>query len=665
MGGRVEIERKFAVAAGFSLPDLTGVGRAVGVAAVGAPQTFTQEAVYYDSEDLRLARGKITLRRRTGGTDDGWHLKLPAGAGAREEIHRPLTAGEPDERGVAHCAPPANLLDIVFLALRGARVTPVARLVTTRTATALLGSGGVPLVEIVDDDVHAQTLGERTVLTRWREVEVELLDAALAAPPGAAPKSRDKTSTRDETGQGKPGAGDAVKGRSGKGKKPGEGKAAKRKTGEAKANRGKPTPDGPDEARAAKAKAAKATAEKARAGAGKETKARAGEVADAGVVGPPAGLRLLDAVEEALRTAGATDAPHGSKLAHVLSLAQTAPPAPEPAARARRRPGRELTAGDVLLDYLAEQVAALLAVDPRVRMDEPDAVHKMRVATRRMRSTLRTFSALFPADLVMHLDVELGDLAGALSGARDSEVQLEYFSGRLAALPPELVRGPVEESLSAHLSSGMAAGRETALAALRDERYLILLVDLADLVRAPLTESRVRSVASLAARPSSSLGRPLRSLTPALTARARRPAVTELPRLLAAADRRLARKVATAAQTPAGHERDELLHSARKQAKRLRYAGEAVEPVFGADARTLAKLSSQAQELLGIHQDATVATGLLRSWGLAAQEAGEPTAFTYGLLLGLEELRARTAEREFFDAWPALSDPSRRRWLQA
>jgi len=627
VGGKLEIERKFAVAEGFALPDLTGVGRAIGVATVGAPQTFTQEAVYYDSEDLRLARGKITLRRRTGGTDDGWHLKLPAGAGAREEIHRPLTAGEPDERGVAHCAPPADLLDIVFLALRGAGVMPVARLVTTRTATALLGSDGVPLVEIVDDDVRAQTLGERTVLTRWREVEVELLDAALAAPPGAAPKSRDKTASRDETSQRGPGAGDATKNQSGEGRKPGEGKAAKGKASGAKATQGKPTP-----ARRGEGKAEKAKVQKARAGAGNETKARPGEV------GPPAGLRLLDAVEEALRAAGATDAPHGSKLAHVLSLAQTAPPEPATAARVPRRrpgPGRELTAGDVLLEYLAEQVAALLAVDPRVRMDEPDAVHKMRVATRRMRSTLRTFSALFPADLVMHLDVELGDLAGALSGARDSEVQLEYFGGRLAALPPELVRGPVEESLSAHLSSGMAAGREAALAALREERYLILLVDLADLVRAPLT------------------------------ARARRPAATELPRLLAAADGRLARKVATAAQTPAGHDRDELLHSARKQAKRLRYAGEALEPIFGADARTLAKLSAQAQELLGIHQDATVATGLLRSWGLAAQEAGEPTAFTYGLLLGLEELRARTAERDFFDAWPALSDPSHRRWLRA
>ncbi|OHV35601.1 MULTISPECIES: CYTH and CHAD domain-containing protein [Pseudofrankia] len=554
MGGQLEIERKFAVGADFVLPSLEEAARDVGVAAVTEPETFTQEAIYYDSEDLRLAQAKVTLRRRTGGTDDGWHLKLPAGAGAREEIHRPLSASEPDERGMAHCVPPADLLDIVFLQLRGARVNPVARLVTTRGATRLLDAAGEPLAEVVDDRVHAQTLGERAVLTQWREIEVELL---AQIPNGAGPTA------------------------------------------------------GTSGAKSAGAKAP---------------------------LGGAAGARLLDEVEAALRAAGATDAPHGSKLAHVLSLANTAPPAPAPspstALPARRRRRAHLAAGEVLRAYLSEQVDALLAADPRVRMDEPDAVHKMRVATRRMRSTLRTFAPLFPADLVGHLDRELGDLAAALSGARDSEVQLEYFDGRLAALPPDLVRGPVEESLARHLKAGMSQGRDEALAALRGERYLVLLVDLADLVRAPLA------------------------------GRARRPAATELRELVRAADHRLVRKIAKAAATPAGHDRDVLLHSARKQAKRLRYAGEAITPVFGADAKTLARISSEAQELLGTHQDATVAAGLLRSWGISAQEAGEPTAFTYGLLLGLEELRARLAERDFFDAWPSLSDSRHRRWLK-
>ncbi|MBX6388072.1 MAG: CYTH and CHAD domain-containing protein [Frankia sp.] len=544
MNRQREIERKFSVGPEFVLPALVGAdeeaggdaagggGGVPGVAALGEPRTFTQEAVYFDSDDLRLARAKITLRRRTGGEDDGWHLKLPAGGGARDEIRRPLEDGEPDERGIAHSAPPADLLDIVFLRLRGARVRPIARLVTTRTATSLLDAGGAEIAEIVDDRVSAQTLGEATMVTGWREIEVEL----------------------------------------------------------------------------------------------------AGDDADAGE-------KLLDEIGAALVAAGAGPAPHGSKLAHLLGSAGTelaAPPEETRAgakpAKARKRAAR--TAGAIVRDYLAAQVAAIHAVDPRVRLDEPDAVHRMRVACRRLRSSLRTFAPLFPPDLVSHLDVELRDLAGALSGARDAEVQLAYFADRLDALPAELVRGPVQETLTDRLSAGMAAGREAALAALRSERYLVLLVELDDLLRTELTE------------------------------RADRPATEELPKLVRAADRRLARKVATAAATPPGHDRDVLLHSARKQAKRLRYAGEALVPVFGQDARTLARLSEEAQELLGIHQDATVACGLLRTWGLEAQEAGEPTAFTLGLLLGLEEHRARTAERDFFDAWPELSAARHRRWLR-
>ena len=76
----VEIERKFDVDQTFALPDLTGVP---GVAEVRAPVEHALEAAYYDTADLRLARARVTLRRRTGGVDAGWHVKLPATAGAR------------------------------------------------------------------------------------------------------------------------------------------------------------------------------------------------------------------------------------------------------------------------------------------------------------------------------------------------------------------------------------------------------------------------------------------------------------------------------------------------------------------------------------------------------------------------------------------------------
>src|SRR5712691_1115500 len=93
--GFLEVERKYAVGAGFVLPDLSAVP---GVAAVTGPRTYHLTAIYLDTPGLDLAAAKITLRRRTGGTDAGWHLKLPAGAGAeaRREVHAPLgSGGEP------------------------------------------------------------------------------------------------------------------------------------------------------------------------------------------------------------------------------------------------------------------------------------------------------------------------------------------------------------------------------------------------------------------------------------------------------------------------------------------------------------------------------------------------------------------------------------------
>ena len=89
----LEIERKYAVDAGFVLPDLSAVP---GVAAVTGPDIYHLTAVYLDTPGLDLAAAHITLRRRTGGTDAGWHLKLPAGTETRREVHAPLgPGGEP------------------------------------------------------------------------------------------------------------------------------------------------------------------------------------------------------------------------------------------------------------------------------------------------------------------------------------------------------------------------------------------------------------------------------------------------------------------------------------------------------------------------------------------------------------------------------------------
>jgi hypothetical protein len=101
-GGKLEVENKYAVGPGFVVPDLSGLP---GVAAVSSPHTYHLTAIYLDTPGFRLASAHITLRRRTGGTDAGWHLKLPAGT-ARREVHAPLGTGPvtSDTRPASRCA---------------------------------------------------------------------------------------------------------------------------------------------------------------------------------------------------------------------------------------------------------------------------------------------------------------------------------------------------------------------------------------------------------------------------------------------------------------------------------------------------------------------------------------------------------------------------------
>src|ERR1700729_4431829 len=79
MADHLEIEQKFDADPDFERPDFAGV--TAGVAAA-APVLYRLSATYFDTADGRLQAAKITLRRRTGGTDAGWHLKLPAGGAA-------------------------------------------------------------------------------------------------------------------------------------------------------------------------------------------------------------------------------------------------------------------------------------------------------------------------------------------------------------------------------------------------------------------------------------------------------------------------------------------------------------------------------------------------------------------------------------------------------
>ena len=169
-----EIERKLEVPPRFRLPALDRAG--AGIGATRAAPTIRLTAVYYDTADLRLARHRITLRRRTGGADDGWHLKLPpdgdAGGddSARDEVQLPLSATG---------SPPARLATLVLGVTRGAALSPVVSLRTERRRLRVADAAGKPLAEVTDDRVAVVAAGR--VASRFRELEVEAAAGRTAA----------------------------------------------------------------------------------------------------------------------------------------------------------------------------------------------------------------------------------------------------------------------------------------------------------------------------------------------------------------------------------------------------------------------------------------------------------------------------------------------------
>ncbi|AXI77548.1 CYTH and CHAD domain-containing protein [Peterkaempfera bronchialis] len=493
-----EIERKYETAGGTpALPPLDGIE---GVAEVADGPTATLDATYYDTADLRLVTHGSTLRRRTGGGDAGWHLKLPVGPDTREEIRLPLGTGT---------EVPPQLAALVRARTRGRPLLPVVRLVSVREVRLLRDAEGRTLAEVAWDRVTAHRIDrsapEVAAPVEWAEVEVELAEADPA---------------------------------------------------------------------------------------------------------------FLDTVERQLAAAGLHRGAAASKLARVLGIG------PAPAAAVL---GRRTTAGDAVLRYLAEHTEQLTALDAAVRRDRPDAVHRMRVSTRRLRSTLKTFRTVLDRRATEWLAEELKWLGAELGAERDREVLTERLDTRVAELPDALVVGPVPARLRIRAVRRRAETGAALQAALDSPRYLALL-DALD---------------ALAGRP---------PLLPA----AHRPAARVLSRAVRRDWRRLARRMEVALAAPPGHQRDLLLHEARKAAKRARYAAEAARPVLGRPAKRFGARLKAMQQLLGEHQDSVVARTALRELAAQADAAGE-SAFSYGLLHQVEHDRAATAERQLPRAWRRAS----------
>ena len=162
----LEVERKFDVDESTQPPSFDGIAEVV---RVEHAETQSLDAVYFDTPARDLALNRITLRRRTGGPDAGWHLKLPAGPDARTEVRAPLETTDGS-------TVPAELLDVVLAIVRDRLVTAVARISTTRQVRLLHGVDDAVLAEFCDDHVTAGRGAEATTNEqRWREWELELV----------------------------------------------------------------------------------------------------------------------------------------------------------------------------------------------------------------------------------------------------------------------------------------------------------------------------------------------------------------------------------------------------------------------------------------------------------------------------------------------------------
>ncbi len=176
----LEVERKFDVVESTVSPSFEGIAS---VAHVEKSPTQSLDATYFDTPTQDLARNKITLRRRTGGPDAGWHLKLQAGPDARTEIRAPLTASGTPGRDTV----PSELRDVVLAIVRDRPLEPVARITTQRETRVLYGVEGTALAEFCNDHVTAWATGAsdgadaQPAEQEWREWELELAETNGAA----------------------------------------------------------------------------------------------------------------------------------------------------------------------------------------------------------------------------------------------------------------------------------------------------------------------------------------------------------------------------------------------------------------------------------------------------------------------------------------------------
>ncbi len=311
----------------------------------------------------------------------------------------------------------------------------------------------------------------------------------------------------------------------------------------------------------------------------------------------------LPAIGKALRKAGARRGDGRPKVSRVLG-------APSEPADEATEPGARLRA------LLLRQYEAIVANDPGTRLGEdPEALHKLRVATRRSRALLRAARGLIAPEWAEPLRAELAWLGGLLGPVRDLDVLLEHLDADASTLEGDDARA------FRRLRSRLAAERDGARADLAEgmgeERYFRLLDTLEGAAAAPGAAVSV-----------------------------------SLPEIAAEAFAGLRKAVKALPKRPS----DDELHRVRIEVKRARYAAELAGPALGKAGDRLVERAKVVQDVIGENQDACVAEARIRA---LAGRGGAKTGVAAGRLVERQRLRRRTARRAFPDAWRALDKAGR------
>lgn len=564
----LEVEAKFAVDESTPVPDLTQLEE---VARVAETRHHSMSAIYYDTEDLRLTHAKITLRRRTGGNDDGWHIKIPGDAG-RTEIRAEL--GEPVD---GRYEVPAELIHEVRSVIRNHPLAPIAQVDNNRTELLLVDEADRPVAEFCDDHVTGFSFLPGGTQCAWREWEVELAGELPASKKGGS-LLRHATSLLISSG--------------------------------------------------------------------------------ARVSSSPS--KLKSALGDSINNVA---------LPPALAVSNLDPDSPAAAVVNALKANR-----DKLVEY-----------DPRVRRDEWDSVHQMRVATRELRSHLQTFHGIVVGPEIERLESDLKQLASMLGVARDAEVVEERWQNLLASEDSDVLDEATREHIAHDMGRDYRRAHRRVIAALDSDQYLDLLDALdAFLTNPPVagedtelegdaTDSDAESAASESVEEIES---PEKQEQPKESkpkhAKSEDAEHHDLDTVMALhlnqAYDKLVKRHKKAVKNWDNteltlHEREEYFHDMRKAAKKLRYAAEAAGSATNLKTKNLYKACKNMQSVLGDFQDSVTSRDKLIELAETARRRGEDT-FGYGLLYQRERaigLEALDAYAESFKAIKSAFKPLRKK----